>query len=586
MHRTHTCGELRIEDVDKKATLSGWVSKPRDHGGVIFIDLRDRYGITQVVFNPEIENFLDAEKLRREDVVKVEGLVRMRKEGMENPKLETGTIELVVEKITILNKSLTPPIEVDDAKVASEEVRMKYRYLDLRRKSMQENFVTRHKAALAARNYLNGEEFLEIETPLLVKATPEGARDYVVPSRVNPGRFYALPQSPQLYKQILMASGFDRYYQLARCLRDEDLRADRQPEFTQIDIEMSFAEQNDIFAVGEGMIKSILRETKGIDVATPFARLTYKDSMNKYGNDKPDLRFGLELTDVTEIVKESDFSVFKDVASNGGIIKCINPQKDIPRKEIDRYIEICQGFGAKGMAWMRVTQEGLESNIAKFFNKEVQDKLIEKVGAKPGSVVMFIADKEKRCNDIISRLRLRLGEDLELYDSKEFKFAWIVDFPLFEWNEDENKWDPAHHMFTMPQAEHMQYLESEPGKVFASCYDMVLNGVELASGSIRIHDPEIQQRVMDVVGFPKAEAEERFGFLLEAFKYGAPPHGGFAIGFDRLVAMIQGTTDIREVIAFPKNKNAECPMDGSPGNIDAVQLKDLQLKIDLIQKKN
>jgi len=584
MHRTHTCGELRKTDEGQEVTLSGWVSKPRDHGGVIFVDLRDRYGITQVVFNPDIKDFDEASKLRREDVIKVKGKVNNRKEGMNNPNLDTGDIELIVSDLTILNKSLTPPIEVDEHKIANEDARMKYRYLDLRRSSMQNNFVTRHKAALAARNYLNSEKFLEIETPLLVKATPEGARDYIVPSRVNAGKAYALPQSPQLYKQILMASGFDRYYQLARCLRDEDLRADRQPEFTQIDIEMSFAEQDDIFKVGEGMIKSIMKDTKNIDVQIPFPRISYKESMERFGNDKPDLRFGMELTEVTEIVKKSDFSVFKDVASKEGIVKCINPEKDIPRKEIDRYIEYCQSFGAKGMAWMRVTENGLESNIAKFFNEDVQKELIDAIGAKPGSILMFIADKKNKCNDVISRLRLKLGEDLELIDKDEFRFAWIIDFPLFEWNEDDEKWDPAHHMFTMPQSECMQYIESDPAKVFASCYDLVLNGVELASGSIRIHDPTIQQKVMDVVGFPKEEAEERFGFLLEAFKYGAPPHGGFAIGFDRLVAMIQGTTDIREVIAFPKNKSAECPMDGSPSNVDQQQLKDLHMKWDILKK--
>lgn len=450
---------------------------------------------------------------------------------------------------------------------------------------MQQHLIFRHKAAQAARVFLSSQGFLEIETPLLMKATPEGARDYVVPSRVNPGKFYALPQSPQLYKQLLMVSGMDKYFQIAKCLRDEDLRADRQPEFTQIDVEMSFGEQSDVFKVGEGLVHAMFKETMGKEIKIPFLKMPYKEAMDKYGCDKPDLRFGLELKDVTSIVVKSDFGVFKDVQKNNGIIKCINPNKDFSRTELDSYIAFCTEAGAKGMAWMRVTEKGLDSNIAKYFKEDVQKELINLVGPKPGSVLMFIADKPKKCNEILAKLRNKLGADLKLYDPSEFKFCWIVDFPLFELDEETGSWMAAHHMFTMPKKECLSYLESKPENVYADCYDLVLNGVELASGSIRIHDPAIQERVMKIVGFPKEKAHERFGFLLEAFKYGAPPHGGFAIGFDRFVAMLQGFSDIREVIAFPKNKAAECPMDGCPSTIEDNQLRDLKIKLDIVKKK-
>ncbi|MFT4303343.1 MAG: aspartate--tRNA ligase [Candidatus Woesearchaeota archaeon] len=589
--RTHTCGELNSKNTDNEVKLSGWVDTRRDHGGVIFIDLRDRYGITQIVFNPEFnkEVHASADQLRREDTICVKGIVKSRAEGMANPRLKTGEIEVFISELEILNKSETPPIEVDDKKIANEDMRLKYRYLDLRRPSMQGYFQIRHEAAMAARESLCKQGFIEIETPLLMKATPEGARDYVVPSRVNPGKFYALPQSPQLYKQLLMVSGFDRYFQLAKCLRDEDLRADRQPEFTQIDAEMSFVEQDDVFTACENMIKHILKKTKNINLEIPFLRCSYKDVMDKYGCDKPDLRFALELTEVTEIVVKSDFSVFKDVQKNGGIVKCINPEKDLGRKDIDGYITFCQENGAKGMAWMRVTESGLDSNIAKYFPENVQKELIEKTKAKPGSILMFIADKENKCNEILSKLRNKLGEDLGLYSNNNqgnnnYKFLWVLDFPLFEKDEESGKWLPAHHMFTMPKKECLQYLEKDnfhPEKVYATCYDLVLNGVELASGSIRVHRPDIQQKIMDIVGFPKEKAEERFGFLLEAFKFGAPPHGGFGLGFDRLVAMLCGFNDIRDVIAFPKNKSAQCPMDGSPSSVEPEQLKELHIKTDI-----
>jgi len=585
-YRTHTCGELTAENVDKEISLAGWVNSRRDHGGVIFIDLRDRYGMTQIVFNPEFnkDTHAIADSLRREDVINVTGVVKKRAEGMKNPRLKTGEIEVFISKLNIVTKSETPPIEIDDKKVANEEPRLKYRYLDLRRPDMQRKLRIRHKASQAARVFFDKNDFLEVETPLLVRATPEGARDYIVPSRVNPGRFYALPQSPQLYKQILMISGCDRYYQLPRCLRDEDLRTDRQPEHTQMDFEMSFVDEKDIMEFVNGLFKHIFKTVLDVEIKD-IPIFTYKEAMDKYGIDKPDIRFELFLHDVSDIVVKSDFGVFKDVVSNGGIVKCINPEKDFPRKEVDALISFTQELGAKGMAWLRVTENGLESNIAKYFPEDVQKELIEKVGAKPGSMLMFIADKEKQTNDILARLRLEIARRMELIDDKEFKFCWVVDFPLFDWDEENQDWTPAHHMFSMPKEDTMEFLENDPGKVIANLFDVVLNGVELGSGSMRIHDPAIQERVMKVIGLSKEEAYGKFGFLLDAYKYGAPMHGGMGLGFDRMVALMCGTNDIREVIAFPKNKAAECPMDGSPGTVSDKQMKELHIKTDIVKKK-
>ena len=586
MKRTNHCNELTAEMVDKEIVIMGWVDTRRDHGGVIFIDLRDREGITQIVFNPEFnkDTHSKAEGLRREDVISVKGIVKNRREGMTNPGLPTGEIEVFITEIEVISKSETPPIEIDDRKVASEEVRMKYRYLDLRRPQMQKNLRLRHKALSAGREFFDSKGFLEVETPILVRATPEGARDYVVPSRVNAGKFYALPQSPQLYKQILMISGVDRYYQIARCMRDEDLRADRQPEHTQMDLEMSFVDEKEIMGFVESLYKHIFKKVLNIELGD-FPILTYKDSMEKYGSDKPDLRYDLELSTVTDIVAKSDFGVFKDVQGQGGIVKCINPERDFPRKEIDGLIKFAQENGAKGMAWMRVTENGLESNIAKYFPEDVQKELIDKVNAKPGSVLMFIADKKNKANEILSRLRTELAKRMHLIDDKEFKFCWVVDFPLFDFDEDSQTWTPAHHMFSMPKQESLEFLEKDPGKVIANLFDVVLNGTELGSGSMRIHDPAIQERVMNVVGISHAEAYKKFGFLLDAYKYGAPMHGGMGLGFDRMVALMVGTNDIREVIAFPKNKNAECPMDGSPSEIDKAQMKELHIKSDIVKKK-
>jgi len=575
MLRTHTCGKLTKKEVKKEVVLCGWVQTRRDHGGVIFIDLRDRYGLTQVVFNPDSKAFKEADKLRREDCIQVKGKVTPRKEGMINKSMKTGEIEVISSGLNVLNKSKTPPIEVDDRVTASDDLRLKYRYLDLRRPSMQKKFAFRHVATQAVREYLNSQNFLEIETPMLMKSTPEGARDYVVPSRVNPGKFYALPQSPQLYKQLFMVSGFDRYYQMARCMRDEDLRADRQPEFTQIDLEMSFVEQGDVMKEVEACIKNVVKRTLGKTLNDKFKVISYDESMDRFGTDKPDLRFGLELVDVTSIVKKSDFQVFKDAE----LVKCLPVPREMGRKEIDRLIEWAKENGAKGLAWMKVKGDTLESSIVKFFGKDVQAALL-KATKIDGGTLFFVADKKKTTNEVLARLRNKMGKDLDLIKPGDLKFLWVTNYPLFEWNEDEDKWDPAHHMFSMPRKEHIPLLEKDPGKVYATLYDLVLNGSELGSGSIRVHDPDIQERIMKVVGFPKKLAEERFGFLLESFKYGAPPHGGFAVGFDRLVALLMGITDIREVIAFPKNKNAESPMDGSPAELAEKDLTVLKLKLE------
>lgn len=575
MLRTHTCGELTAKDIGKTVSLAGWNHARRDHGGVIFIDVRDRYGLTQVVFDPSHNKNVHgiAEHMGREWVLSAKGKVRHRPEGMVNPKLKTGEIEVLADEIKILNKAEVPPIEIDDHIEANEELRLKYRYLDLRRPKMQRLLSIRHKAMHAAREFMDSQGFMEIETPILVKSTPEGARDYLVPSRVNPGRFYALPQSPQLYKQILMVAGFDRYYQLARCLRDEDLRADRQPEHTQVDLEMSFVEQKDVMAVVEGLYRHLWKTILNKEIKTPFPVVNYAEAKERYGTDKPDLRFGLELIDVTEAVRKSDFAIFKEAAQ----VKCINAEKDLSRKEIDSLIEWVKEQGSEGLAWMRVTAKGLESSIAKYFNAGVQKELIKKTKAKTG-ILFFVADKPGKVADILSKLRNELALRLNLTKPDDFKFCWVTDFPLFAWSEEEDKWQPEHHMFTSPRDEDLKFLEKSPEKVKGKLYDLVLNGVELGSGSIRINQPELQERVMRVIGMTKDEAEERFGFLMNAFRYGAPPHGGMGLGLDRTIALMCGFNDIREVIAFPKNKKAECPMDGSPSEVDAKQLRDLGIR--------
>ena len=583
MKRTHTCGELTRKHAGKKAVLQGWVDTRRDHGSLIFIDLRDRYGKTQLVFdaNTSKEAHKEAYNLRREFVIEVEGDVKERKKGTEKKDWPTGEIEVHCSKLEILNPAETPPLEIDDRVVAGEDVRLKYRYLDLRRPVMQHNLIFRHAVVQAIRKFMHDNKFLEIETPLLIRSTPEGARDYIVPSRVNPGKAYSLPQSPQLYKQILMVSGFDKYFQIARCLRDEDLRTDRQPEFTQLDVEMSFPEEEDIYNLGDGLMKYVFNETLGIDLKIPFPRIPYKESMDKYGCDKPDLRFGLELVDVTDILKKSDFEVFK----NAPLIKCLNAEKcgTFTKGDLSRLTELAKVYKAKGLVTIKIANGKLESNVAKYISENLQKELLKKTRAKDGDLLLIVADNYAITNAALAALRNELGKTLGLYDPKEFRFCWITDFPLFGWNEEEEKWEPAHHMFTMPKKEHLQYLEKDPSKVHAQCYDLVLNGVEIASGSIRIHRWDIQEKVMKVLGLEKKDAERKFGFLLEAFRYGAPPHGGFAPGIDRLVAIMLGIEggDIREVIAFPKNKNAECPMDGCPTFPDDKTLKELHMKFDV-----
>ncbi|HLC74573.1 MAG TPA: aspartate--tRNA ligase [Candidatus Nanoarchaeia archaeon] len=589
MLRTHTNNDLRSSDIGKTTTLCGWVDSRRDHGGIIFIDLRDRYGLTQIVFHPDFDKATHtaAAKLRREDVLQVTGTIKERAKGMKNANLATGDIEVFISTLNILNSAEMPPMEVDDRKVPSEATRLKYRYLDLRRPAMQQRLLTRHTTAQATREYFNSHNFIEIETPMLLKHTPEGARDYIVPSRVHPGKVYSLPQSPQLYKQTLMIAGFDRYYQLARCLRDEDLREDRQPEFTQIDIEMSFVEEEDIITMCEGLIKHIWKKAANKMLKTPFPRITYDEAVLKYGIDRPDMRFGLELSDVTSIVKDSDFKVFRDVVAKNGIVKCLNAQKaNFTRTQIEECIEFAKKHGAAGLAWMKVTDKGLESNIAKFFSAAIQKQLIKQTNSKPNDVLLFVAEKPKRCNDVLSRLRLKLGEDLKLIDHDALHFVWVVDFPMFDYNEEEKRWDAMHHPFTSPKPEHRPYMSKDPGRVKARAYDLVLNGIEIGGGSIRISNPEIQREVLGLLGYNKEEQEQKFGFLLEALKYGAPPHGGLAFGLDRLCALLCGLHDIREVIAFPKTKAGENPMDGSPSAWDDKYLKELHLELDAVAKKN
>ncbi len=589
MKRTHTCGELTKKDLQKEAVLCGWVHTRRDHGGLVFIDLRDRYGITQVVFDPSHnkEAHAEAQHLGREWVIQATGHVRLRPKGMENTKLVTGEIEIITDNLSVLNQSETPPFEVDDRTVANEEMRLEYRYLDLRRPTMQQRLLLRHNAAQAAREYLASQKFMEIETPMLVRTTPGGARVFKVPSRVHPGKFFALPESPQIYKQLLMVSGCDRYFQLARCLRDEDLRADRQPEFTQIDMEMSFVDEIDVQTTVEGLIKQIYKKVLNVEVKTPFPRMTFHEAMSKYGSDKPDLRFGLEFVDVSDIVKHSDFSVFKSVVDKKGKVFCLNAKGagKFTRTEIEELIEIAKLYKLPGLAWMKVTGTNvLESSVVKYFPQPIQAQLITVTKAQEGDLLLFAADQFEKAANGLGQVRLHVGKKLGLIKEGEYNFLWVVDFPLYEWNEEIHGWQARHHIFTMPKEEDMDKLESDPGAVRAKAYDCVLNGVELGGGSIRIHRKDIQARVLHVIGLEYEEAEKRFDFLMRAFKYGAPPHGGIAIGFDRFVALMCGLNDIREAIAFPRNKSSENPLDGSPQDWTSEFLKELALKTDIVKK--
>ncbi|MGB9686989.1 MAG: aspartate--tRNA ligase [Rectinema subterraneum] len=583
--RTNTCGELRAADIGKSVVLNGWVHRKRDHGGITFINIRDRYGVTQVVVDADSpRELLDiAADLKMEYCLSIRGTVRPRPDTMVNPSMPTGEIEVKAERIQILSRCAPLPFMIDESTDAKEDMRLTYRYLDLRSFSMQKKIRLRHEAAFAVREYLVGKGFYEIETPTFIRSTPEGARDYLVPSRLYPGKFYALPQSPQLYKQILMVSGFDKYFQLARCYRDEDSRGDRQPEFTQIDIEMSFVTREDVLTLVEGLMGHVFKKTLGVQLPAQFVRIPYDEALDRFGTDKPDLRFGMELQDFALFVDEHcSFQAFHEVVTKGGTVKAlVVPGKaDYSRKQIEELESKAKVYKAHGLAWMKVSPAGvLEGGASKFFSDHA--RIIQGLGAKPGDLILLIADEKKKiaCT-ALGAVRTQLGKDLGLCDPAVFAFAWIVDFPLFEYNEEEQRWEAAHHMFTMPQAQYHDSLEADPGAVKGDLYDLVLNGYEIASGSIRIHDPELQKRIFRIVGMTDEEAQRKFGFLLEAFKYGPPPHGGIAPGFDRLVMLMAGETSIKEVIAFPKNSFAVSPMDQCPNEVDERQLRELHIKIE------
>lgn len=585
LKRTHMCGELTSQNVGENVVLMGWVQRRRDLGGLIFVTLRDRTGIIQLVFDQEESSdlFDKAATLRSEYVIACRGQVVNRAPEAINPNMATGEIEVKAEELRILSKSETPPFYIEDNTNVSEALRYKYRYLDLRRPEMQRNLMIRHKIASQVRNFLNERGFLEIETPMLTKSTPEGARDYLVPSRVHPGKFYALPQSPQLFKQLLMLAGYDRYYQIVRCFRDEDLRADRQPEFTQIDIEMSFVEIDDVLTINEEMIAHIFKQVLDVDIPTPFKRMTYKEAMERYGSDKPDTRFGLELVDVSSLVANSEFKVFSGAVKKGGSVRAINAKGagvKFSRRDIDSLGEFVKTYRAKGLAWINVTPEGVKSPIAKFLSQEELDAILNHLKAEPGDLLLFIADENEIVFQALGQLRLELARRLDIIPKDQYNILWITEFPLFEYDQEEGRYVAKHHPFTSPMDEDLHLLESEPGKVRAKAYDMVLNGNEIGGGSIRIHDMSLQERMFKALGFTMEKAWEQFGFLLEAFKYGAPPHGGIAYGLDRIAALLAGRTSIRDVIAFPKVQNASDLMTNAPSFVDEKQLKELHISID------
>lgn len=582
--RTYYCGEISEKNEGETVVLKGWVQKRRDLGGLIFIDLRDRTGIVQVVFNPDVskEALAIADGVRSEYVLDVQGKVVLREKGTENPKLKTGKIEIHCEKVSVLNESKTPPFMIDNNAEITEEMRLKYRYLDLRRPVMYETLKLRHKTVRAIRDFLDTEAFIEVETPILTKSTPEGARDYLVPSRVHPGEFYALPQSPQIFKQLLMVGGFDRYYQVARCFRDEDLRADRQPEFTQIDIETSFLSQEDIIDIVERMMKKVMKDVKGIDITIPFPRLTYQEAMDRFGSDKPDTRFGLELVDLSEAVKDSGFKVFADTVASGGQVKGINVKKaadKYSRKDIDGLTEFVKRYGAKGLAWVKVTDQGFNGPIAKFFDEATRSQLTSILEAETGDLLLFVADKQSVVADSLGALRLKLGKDLQLIDEKKFNFLWVTDWPLLEYDDEDGRYYAAHHPFTMPFREDIELLDTDPGKVRAQAYDIVLNGYELGGGSLRIFERDIQEKMFRALGFSEEQARSQFGFLMDAFEYGTPPHGGIALGLDRFVMILAERTNLRDTIAFPKTASASDPLTNAPSGVSQAQLDELQLSV-------
>ena len=583
MYRTRTCGNLRLADEGLVVTLAGWVQKTRKMGGMTFVDLRDRYGITQLVFNQEVDAALcdQANKLGREYVIQVTGTVRER--SSKNPHLETGDIELLVSKLVVLNTALTPPFTIEDDTDGGDDLRMKYRYLDLRRSCVRKNLELRHKMAFEVRSYLDKEGFLEVETPVLIKSTPEGARDFVVPSRMNPGQFYALPQSPQTFKQLLMVSGFDRYFQIAKCFRDEDLRADRQPEFTQIDCEMSFVEQEDVIQTFEGMAKHLFKTIRGIDIKEPFLRMTWQDAMKYYGSDKPDLRFGMKFVELMDIMKGYGFSVFDGAAYIGGI--CAEGAATYTRKQLDALTEFVKRpqIGAKGLVYARIENDGtVKSSVDKFYSQEVLQQMKEAFNAKPGDLILILSgDDAMKTRKQLSELRLLVADQLGLRDKDKFACLWVVDFPLFEWSEEDHRFYAMHHPFTSPKPEDIPLLDTDPGAVRANAYDMVINGVEVGGGSIRIHDSQLQDKMFKLLGFTEERAQEQFGFLMNAFKYGAPPHGGLAYGLDRWVSLFAGLDSIRDCIAFPKNNSGRDVMIDAPSPIDDTQLDELCLKVDV-----
>ena len=584
LHRTHRCTEVSNRNIGETVTVMGWVQKRRNLGSLIFIDLRDRSGLLQVVFDePQVgsEGFEKAGNLRSEFVVAVTGVVQKRSAAV-NESLKTGDIEVIANDIRILSEAETPPFPIEENCQTKEELRLKYRYLDLRRPDLQRNIMMKSKVSMLLRNFMEKEGFLEIETPILMKSTPEGARDYLVPSRVHPGSFYALPQSPQLYKQLLMCSGYDRYFQIARCFRDEDLRADRQPEFTQADMELSFVDVDDVIDVNERLLAYVFKEAIGVDVPLPIPRMTWQESMDRFGSDKPDTRFGMELVDVSETVAGCGFGVFTGALENGGSVRGINAkgQGAMPRKKIDKLVSFAKDYGAKGLAYLAVNEDGTyKSSFAKFMTEEELAALVEKMGGEPGDLLLFAADKNKVVWDVLGALRLELARQLELLDKNRYNFLWVTEFPLLEWSDEENRFMAMHHPFTMPMEEDWDKIDSDPGAVRAKAYDIVLNGTELGGGSVRIHQDDIQEKMLEVLGFTKEQAHEQFGFLLDAFKYGVPPHAGLAYGLDRMVMLMMQCDSIRDVIAFPKVKDASCLMSHAPSPVDEKQLEELGIKV-------